>query len=84
MNGKAAAKIQMVDKEKVKRVNKQVNKRFRRQDEWSFVPKFYIDGLKLVGSILLIPVVLCVALLEGVKAGFTAGLSKALTMYRGT
>lgn len=84
MNGEAKKTVHIVDKAKAAKVNKKVNKVFnkRNQDEWDFIPKFYIDGAKLVGSIFFIPIVLVVAILEGVKAGFVAGMQKALAMYR--
>jgi hypothetical protein len=85
MNGKSEKAVHIVDKAaKTKAVNKKVNKVFKRNtaSEWSFVPSFYIDGLKMIGNVLFIPVVLIVAVLEGIRAGFIAGMQKALTLYR--
>lgn len=83
MNGKPEKAVHIVSKEKAARVNRKVNRAFqKKRDEWSFVPSFYIDGLKMVGNVLFIPVVLVVAVLEGIRAGFIAGMQKALTLYR--
>lgn len=85
MNGKPEKAVHIVDRkaEKIKEVNRKVNRVFqKKQDDWSFVPKAYIDGMRLFGSILMIPIVIVAAILEGVKAGFIAGLQKALTLYR--
>jgi hypothetical protein len=86
MNGtKPEKSVHIVDKEKARAINRKVSKKLfgkRNQDEWGFLPKFYIDGIKLVWNIVLIPVVLVVAVLEGIRAGFIAGMQKALTLYR--
>lgn len=80
-----AERVHIVDrqKEKARAVNKKVNKKFQKHDEWSFVPDFYVDGLKMISNVLLIPIVLVAAILEGIRAGFIAGMQKALALYRG-
>jgi hypothetical protein len=80
MNGKPAEKVHIV--EKTRAVNKKVNKKFQKKDDWGFVPSFYIDGLRMLWNVLLIPVVLIAAVLEGIRAGFVAGMSKALSLYK--
>ena len=82
MNGKPQEKLRVVEKEKAAKVNRQINKKFQKRDEWSFVPAFYLDFIKLTGKILFIPVILIMAVMEGVRAGFIAGAQKALSMYR--
>ena len=77
--------VHIVDrqKEKSKAVNKKVNKAFqKKQDEWNFIPVFYIDFMKLLGNLFYIPVVLVIAMMEGVRAGFIRGMEKALAMYK--
>ncbi len=88
---KAERAVHVVDekakREKAAKVNRKVTKKvFGKKDsayaDFSFVPENYIEFLKLVGSVLFIPIVLVFSILEGVKAGFRAGCQKALTMYR--
>lgn len=82
MNGAKAEKVHIVSKEKTKAVNKKVNKKFQKKDDWSFVPAFYVEALKMLFYIMLVPVVLIAGVLEGVRAGVIAGLSKALSLYK--
>lgn len=91
MNGKPEKSVHIVDKkaEKTAKINKRVTKQVYgknnaavMQNEWDFIPRFYVDGLKLIGRVLYIPVVLAAAVLEGVRCGFISGLQKALAMYR--
>jgi hypothetical protein len=87
MNGKPDKAVHIVDKEKEKTraINRRISKKVfgkRGREEWGFVPKFYIDGFKMISNVLLIPVVLAAAILEGIRAGFIAALQKALALYR--
>jgi hypothetical protein len=83
MNGKTAKAVHIVDRkaEKVKTVNKQVNRRFQKS-EWSFVPPAYIAFIKALGKVFYIPVVLVMAAMEGIRAGFIAAAEKTLKLYR--
>ena len=87
MNGKPEKSVHIVDKAvKAKEVNKKVTEQvFRKNNqisEWDFIPRLYLDALKGIGSILLIPMVLIVATLEGIRTGVIRGLEKALAMYQ--
>jgi ABC-type uncharacterized transport system involved in gliding motility auxiliary subunit len=87
MNGNAKKAVHVVDgiiekKNKAKRINKQLSRKLNHADDWGFVPSSYLVFLKMVWNIVLIPVVLVVAVLEAVRAGFIAGMQKALAMYR--
>jgi len=81
MNGKAAVKLVDRKAEKVKAVNRTVNKKFRKQ-EWDFVPSEYVAFVKALGRVLYIPIALTMAILEGLRAGFVAGLEQALSLMR--
>jgi len=77
-----AKKVHIIDKEKTKAVIKKVNRNFQKKDEWSFMPVIYLDFIKLSGKILFIPVVLIMAVMEGIRAGIIAGAQKTLLLYR--
>ena len=82
---KQSTAVKLVDKaEKEKKVSKVVNRKYQRsqKSDWSFAPSLYVDFLKLLGNILILPVVLIMASMEGIKAGVVAALEKALKMYR--
>lgn len=86
MNGEKAVHIVDRKAQKARAINRKVSKKVfgkqRSLDEWRFVPPSYIYGLKLVWNVVLIPVVLVAAVLEGIRAGFIAGMQKALALYR--
>ena len=85
--------MQLVDGKTVraKKVNREISKkvfgknnRALGESDWDFIPRFIIDFLHLVSNILYIPVVLIIAILEGIRCGFIRGMEKALAMYRVT
>jgi hypothetical protein len=82
MNGKTQPVL--VDKKavKVKSSLREVNQKFQKQSDWSFVPGTYIEFIKLCGSLLFIPVALLMGIMEGIRAGFIAGLQKTLALYK--
>lgn len=87
MNGKPEKAVHIVDRkaEKVKRVNRIVNRKFKRRtqpSEWDFIPEGFIDFVKASGRVFYIFAVLIMGVLEGIRAGFIAGMQKALAMYR--
>ena len=92
MNGETKKNpVHIVDPKaaKANKVNRKVTKKvFGKNNQaisdWNFIPHFYIDFGKLTGNILYIPVVLIIAILEGIRCGFIRGMEKALEMYRVT
>ena len=89
MNGKPEKAVRLVDRkaEKVREVNKVINRTFQKRtsgpkaSEWSFVPEGYVEFVRLCGHVLFIPVVLIMAVLEGIRAGFVGALDKARQFY---
>jgi hypothetical protein len=75
-----ARKMSSVKAAKADRINRKISKGLN--SEWGFIPTPYTNFIKLVGNVLLIPVAIFMGLLEGIRAGFIAGMEKTLQLYK--